>query len=353
MNDKEIVEGLEAIENSEIEAAKQFNKKMNKSINKKIYKKNIKVILILIVVAIIAYFGSSFVLNIANYNPQKEVIQLQNGEEISSYHQLMATYINTFYPGVDYLSYDSSDKQNGFSSYSMFGQFVNRFNQISVGENVVEVKMKYSTITNPEVMPIRIANQFFDVENNPDSVAPAETKEELIKELKTMPTSAQVDMTLSFQNKMMVEDFIQFKKEFKDTTFIYMTTHIRDSILFLGMSPYMTYRTDFNKQFNQTYPNLQAIEKETKEAYEQHYISNLQFLLDHKDFIRTVIAPRVTSGQLIPLMEKEIEKVKKEGLTFYAVRVYASRDDALKLLEKDNVYCATIMDASFSKYEMK
>ena len=130
-----------------------------------------------------------------------------------------------------------------------------------------------------------------------------------------------------------------------------MASYVHDSTIYLGLTTSTTSVHDFSEAFNEKYPSLQSIEDETKEEYERKYSSSLQFLLDHPKFIRTIDPAVLEYGDALTLIQEELDKVKKEGLSFKGVRVYASRDDAIALLKNDQVIFPMVMDAKFSGYD--
>ena len=222
MNKKDIFDSMLEDEQNKEKTAQQFIKQLNREINKKVYKKSGIIVTFFIVIAIILYFSTSTILNIYHYNPIKDnVIQYEDGTTVNGYHMLMTTFVNTFIPGVDYIQ-AGEDKSEGFSAYTMEGQFNNRFDPFITGEKISKVNIQYSKLKNFENKITLFANQFYDLDKLDKDYKPLEENEEIIKQFQEMPKSANIDMTFTFKNKMDIEDFLHFKNKFKDSNFIYI-----------------------------------------------------------------------------------------------------------------------------------
>lgn len=198
--------------------------------------------------------------------------------------------------------------------------------------------------------PPRLAMQFINKDMKDSVLSYGFNKEEMIQEISKMPKSSQLDMSISFEEPMKIEDFLNYKKEFSDVTFSYMASYIHDSIITLGFSDRELTDLGYYERFKGEYPNLTAFE-ETTEDYENRYTSLLKLMIDNGDFFKTVNSTYFQHGGGLQLLQEEYDRVKENGLFVSGIRVYARKDEAIQLLQNENILDTWVNDAKFSKYQ--
>lgn len=340
------------------EETKTFQKKLYKKINRTLYAKMIRILILLVVICVGSYFALSTIATMDNYNPfmgkHKEIIDTKRREEMGEtyfHHLLMETYTSMHFPGQYYYSYGKEDTKDGFSKYTMHYDFMDGFHKTVVGKAKVGAIQfsKWEPAQNDFVLT---ALQFFtkDMEETLASYSYQATK--VTQEIEKMPDSSQLDLSISFEEPMPIEEFLEYKKMYTETQFSYMVSYIHDSIITLGFSNRELTDNGYWENFKGKYPNLFSFQ-ETKEDYENRYTSMLQLMIDNGEFYKTVNSAYFQHGEGTNMLKEEYDRIKDKGLFISGVRVYTSKQDALKLLQDSNVLFTWVNDAKFSIYQNK
>ena len=174
------------------------------------------------------------------------------------------------------------------------------------------------------------------------------------KEIESLPDSAYLDISLSFENYISLEDISEIIRKYPNTVrWIALKNQSFYNVQGIagGMSTvshvYWTFTDDAEKEYPMFM--LPYDENITANSLREHYLSRLKLLLDHPDFINALSNP---FGYIITpnKLKENYEKAQKELLS-YGIRVYIDKKDILKLIEEYDVSYININDVKLSRFQ--
>ncbi len=345
-----------------------FNKDINKKINKAMRKQiNSRVIAIIVTIAIIIagiYCGVSFALGKPNildnisYNPFNEndfVVIEEEGNRLDGYHVLMGTFIGMNYPGKFYYgsSFEDNYIKNGLGSYDIKAKIQDIMDPLHVdGISNITFQIRNSSMdyeTSVNHMLSRTMHEFYD----------ERYKEQFddfwlyysLNDIKELPDSAILDVSLSFDKTKSLEDTVEFINEYKGSIFHWIATDVNNYSIANGISLYDAAIYGFTDKANKEYPGFYLNNDLTADSIKESYLSKLKLLIDHEDFIRLLDSCFKNPKSLQVSLKERYEAAKSKGVEAIGIRGIVKKADLLQMIEKNQLKFAFVNNAKLSKLQ--
>lgn len=334
----------------------EVNQKIYHQMNKKIYSKVIKGFVVICLIITTIFFGTSQLLNVVYYNPNHEEKFLKD-DNANEFEVLFSTYYQMLHPGIIYVPEmnrkDTTIKSLGFGRYESRGRIQSIFEPLILGPKVntsLEISRSKIEINGP--VETGCINEFKDPENK--GFQAITELNEMKKEIENLPDSAYLDISLSFENYISLEDVSEIIRKYPNTVrWIALKNQSFYNVQGIagGMSTVSHVYWTFTDDAEIEYPMfmLPYDENITANSLREHYLSHLKLLLDHPDFINALSNP---FGYIITpnKLKENYEKAQKELLS-YGIRVYIDKKDILKLIEEYDVSYININDVKLSRFQ--
>lgn len=332
---------------------KDIDKKIKKQMRKQIYS---RVIIILVILAVVwqgVHHGTSFLLDYINYKPLSEntiVISTEQSDP-EGFHVLMGTYVNMYFPGKLYVG--NNYKEEGFGRYEVTAKIQDIMNPLYMdGTSNVTLDIHRSHLivdTNEDHVLTRILNEYYD-ENASEEYKTYfnDDWKSLINDVKELPDSTILDVSLSFQHTYTLEETIAFINQYEDSDFVWIATNVVNQIA-EGMSLYDAELYELKNEAQ--YPNFYlGLEGYTAEDLKQNYLSKLRMLKDHPEFLELL---QTWAGADISIenLEERYDNIEKNGLLAIGLRGYVKKQDFLKMFENNQLRYACIHDVKLSSLQ--
>lgn len=358
MNEKELDQLLEIDEKTDL----TFNKSLRKKINKKIYIRSIITVIVACLIVISGYYGISYIMSWENYNPYHEtgIVGSDDAAIEEDFELLMQTYIEMIFSGKRYISTNSAEKPSitslGFGNYKLVAKIESRFAPTKFdGQSNTIFTISHSQLTNVETTQVDtlslVVDEFKDPKNK--HFQAVTTLKDIKDELNNLPDSTVLDVSISFKDYKSLDDIIEFKKRYPNTTMNWLALKDQETSRVQGISGGMSLFDNvyysLTDEASKKYPHFYLEDQLTAEKLKQNYLSRLQLLIDHPDFINMLSS---YSGSEISqdMLQEKYNKAKKE-MKGYGLRLYTNKQDLLAMLEGDNISYVYINDLKLSQYQ--
>lgn len=343
---------------------KDINKKIKKAMRKQINYRVLSIIATLVVIIAGLYYGTSFVFVKASYNPFHEndfLVLSDEGDSLDGFHVLMGTYIRMFYPGKLYYgdSMEHSYEKKGFGSYVVRAKLQNFMDPVeidgstNIAFNIRDISLDVEVSDSKALS--RIADEFYN-ENNKWLFDDFWLYYSL-EDIKELPESTVLDISLSFDETKSLEDTVKFINEYGDSRFFWIAMGINTELtvnhlaVSNGIPLYDISEYEFTDEANKEYPGFYLNYDFTANNIEESYLSRLKLLIDHEDFVWLVDSLYPNSTPLLEALKNRYEVVKAEGIQAVGLRGRVKKADFLKMIERNQLKFATINDAKFSSLQ--
>lgn len=352
MNEKELDELLHI--NNEFDL--QVEKRIKKEMRKQIYS---RVIIILLIVAIgwqIVYHGTSFFMNITQYNPLQEnkLVLTEGNRDSKDIDVLMQTFVEMYFPGDVY--YSGNCLAQGFGKYELTARIQNTMKPFNNSEqtNVTFYihRSHLSIDMNDDSLFDSITHEYYDENANEEyKESFGEISQSTIKDIQELPDSTILDVALSFPHTISVKDTLDFMNQYKQSKFIWLANHVEDDIA-LGMSLCNGEEYILNKGTKNEYQNFYLPNQEdyTIEVLTENYLSKLKLLIENKEFMQ-LINTRFTFKTRIEDIKQQYQNIKNNGLQCIGLRAYVKKKDLLNMIENQKVKYIYIHDIKLSSLQ--
>lgn len=347
MNEKELNELL-----AEDTIDKDLQKKIKRKMNQNIYSKALITLIVCCLGFGALYYGSSLFLNITNYNPHDEEKDFETfGANTNGFSYLYSTYLQLRQSGQrTYGVWETKDL--GFGKYQIEFQIEDSFkhsqntywefrpNYIITIDNGKFDMSSYSTDS-----PMGIESTLF--KNPKDNIQPASqfSFKQIYDLVNELPSSSYIDASISFKNLKSMEDIANLINAYPNAVFDWIALDNQDIYFkepdnggkiqpsgYIGMSlndSSFTFSDDLEQ-----YPCLSLYRREiTAITLKHHYLSSLKLLLDHPDFLDVLNRSLVGQEDITKALQRNYENAQNE-LNAYGVRVFAKKDDLIKMMDQ-------------------
>lgn len=324
-------------------------------------KKSFKIIgVVLVVFALLlgGYHGISSIITHNNYNPGNEEKFIDNEDLNWEFGTLLSIYIDMSYSGVSLVNehYDGecdyTDK--GFGNYEFYSKLQNSYedlkltNPYNVIFNINQSKLTYEELDEENWFET-ILNEFVDIENSSSQLDNIVKKDNnLYKEINDLPDSALVDISISFNKKKSASDIISYINDYDNSTLTYLVLGFEEDH-FYGMSLNSILPVTLTKEAIEKYPNLYIESEDTlsEALLQQNYLSRLQLLMDHQDFIDLIKESSLNKN--IDTLEERYNNVENE-FSVYGIRGLFAKKDLISLISENESLYIQIHDVVLSSF---
>ncbi|MEG0367784.1 MAG: anti sigma factor C-terminal domain-containing protein, partial [Coprobacillus sp.] len=333
----------------------QVNKKIKKGMIKNI---NIRILKILVCLALLItslWFGVSFLQKQINYNPKNEkTLTINDNENIedeyNDFKLLMQNYVGLNFPGIDYFSVKEED--NGRGAYTIYAKL------FEVGERLIVDGVYNSTWKiNQSKLDVECDNNYIlsrtvNEYKALDSSQNYELTQSTIQDIKDLPDSASLNVSISFNQTKDATQVLEFINKYDTSLFSWLALkNVSPDSIAEGMSLWKSEKYGLTDEVNQKYPNLYLPYNGelTGDILLQNYLSTLKLLIDHEDFLKTMNIDYLncTSQSL----QKRYDKTKISGIQSVGIKGLVKKKDLLKMIEKDGINCINISDVKLSSLQ--
>lgn len=336
-----------------VEESAEFEEELQKRISRVIYLKALKVVLVFSLIIVSCFFGISFMKTTIHYDPFKEEKFLNETPEggADEFHCLMQTYIEMEYPGRTYLPGDIEKK--GFGKYDIKAQIANTMKAFGIGDDYNTIfQLSNSKMTVEQWPGSYLTRRTHEFKNSKEMREDEEYYDFLnydIDEVKNLPNSAVLEVSISLKEALSIQEYVYMVKKYDylNPDWIAFGNDFMPGISF-GMKTYSVSQYDLNESSKKKYPNIYGEEELSAESLKQQYMSQLQLLLDHKDFVDTL---DLGVGSTYHQYQQRYEQAEKHELDVIGIKVSLKKQNLLDFIEKENVEYLQISDVRLSVYQ--
>lgn len=335
-----------------IEGTGDFEKELQKRISRVIYIKALKVVIVFSLVVVSSFFAFSYIKTATYYNPYNEEKFLKNNdaEEASEFHCLMQTYIEMEYPGLSYVWGEVS--KEGFGKYKVEAQIENIQNRYIYGDKpntifkIQNSKLELESFSGPHLA--REIYEFRDYRNKEFFEGGYDLAKEGLQDIRGLPESAIIQTSISFNKGKSFQEYIDMLNKYE---------YLNPDWIAFGEEEGGTYGVSFGMCWNATslyslderYPNFYGMDNKLSTAsMKQQYMSQLQLLLDHSDFLNAV---SFSNPSIYNTLERRYEKAANDDLEVIGLHLVLKKNDFLEFIEKENIDYFGIQDIKLSTYQ--
>jgi len=352
MNEKELDQLLQVDDDMDI----SLEKNIKKRINKKIYFKSLQIFIVICLLVVCGYFGSSCLLNITHYDPNQEERFLEEGQE---FDVLFQTYMSLIYPGKTYIAEHYNEKKykaSGFGNYEISAKICNSFDPLYMdGLTNTTFYISRSRLKNIETKEDHLFSLVVDEYKDPQDnhFNEISSLSSIYKELKDLPDSTVLDASISFKDYQSLKEIIDFMNEYPQTSAMWVALKDQNASkvegISCGVSLYDSAIYSFTKEAQEKYPSYYLDQKVTAQSIQQHYLSRLQLLIDHPDFMK-LMGTYFENELTIEQLQDNYQKAKKETKG-YGLRIHTNKKDLIDMIEKGQLSYVYINDLKLSQYQ--
>lgn len=303
------------------------------------------------------YHGTSQVVKKMYYNPLNEEDIIDRSEFATkrqdvTFEILMNTFISMEFPGYMYNQYDIDNnvQDEGYSQYVLQGNIHNTFDFLCIdGISNTTFTIQHSSMSvKSDFRPTRISGEFVGLKTSSQvKVDDPLITEETIQDIKELPQSAYLDVSLSFGEDYSADKVIQLIKKYPDVYFRWLALDTGNIYGCAdGISLTSTILWDLKPEFKEKYPTFYLPSDFSGNDLKQNYLSNMKFLLDHQEFMDVVNTWH--SNTTVDSLQKRYDNVKKNGIHAIGVKCSIKRNDLLKMIEQDGYQYFVIHDVKLS-----
>ena len=341
----------------------EVNQKIYRQMNKKIYSKVIKGFVVICLIVTTIFFGTSQLLNVVYYNPNHEEKFLKD-DNANEFEVLFSTYYQMLHPGIIYVPEmnrkDTTIKSLGFGRYEVFGSFCKSFDSYIISPDTTALNLSKDfrleiSKSRAYIHGYNIAYQTEEfIEPKNDSLTGVYDFDAMKKEIQSLPKSAYLDISLSFENYVNLDVISEIIQKYPNTVrwVALKDQEIIDIFSIAGGLSLEGFRCwTLNAEANKKYPwfDLPMDQKDIDgDILKLSYLSRLKLLIDHPDFVK--VMPEYNSDASLQRLKENYEKAQKELLS-YGIRVYIDKKDILKLIEEYDVSYININDVKLSRFQ--
>ncbi len=324
-------------------------KKLHKQLNRQVLKRTIIMLLSCIVLIASCLFGVSKIMDAYYYNPTKKGSITKTS--ITDFDYLMYIATSLAYPDIEYIAINQG-QSHGFGHYTHYAQIQKIYKPlvISGSHNIVfDIKRNYLSIQQQDSSSgyTIYQNRFSDFKHLHDGYQQDQVNEEMIQEIKSLPDSTRIEISISFPYKTL-DEVVSFIDEYKNSNFhwIAIVNPEDEYAIPTGISLSSFTRHELSKEINETYPSLTLDEENlTSDILMESYLSKLQLLSDHKEFLNT-------TQSFFPWdFDQVLQYAKTKNIEAMGVYGQLTKKDMLSLMEKHPDYLLNIEDVIFSIYD--
>ena len=179
-----------------------------------------------------------------------------------------------------------------------------------------------------------------------------EMLQELIDEIKLLPASSRVEVYITFEHDLTLDEFAQFKNKWSDDLwFLYAAVLSREGYIpnTLGFSPdgggIMLETLPSEYPYMQLFNHYDELQTDPAYVWEQHFRSLLNHLIDRPQFLEAL----ANINGISPHYYKEVlEYIDQNGMLVYGALISGTGEDVLSFLENEDLADFYVSDVRLS-----
>lgn len=338
---------------SELEKSKDETTKLKKSVNKRLNRVVLTSVALMLSLLLIVFFIISPLVDSLYYNPSK----LTYGKSNTDIEFDMTAITELNMPG--YAVGGVYVEKNGFGTYEIEYNYLNLFydefykvnSKIKRGEIYATHEESYDTnFIFFDIKRPRLENKYID-----------ERKERVLNHLKKLNPVSYVSVGITFENDLTMEELHNLHSKYP-VEFVWagMRTaapgeEVMDIIGIQISHNYSVYLDDgieekykafsIMKWLVNPYGSNEEVMPLEAQAYEMHYKSLLQYVIDRKEAV-DVIERRPWKNDFY---KAALDYAEKNGVKTYGVLAYAEAEDLIELIENEQIKLVEFNEAVVSK----
>lgn len=235
MNEHEFEElmKLEKKQNNDL-----INKKMKLKMKKNMFSSVVIILICLGLMITVIFYGTSFIVKQFYYNPfhEEEIVDVESENDsrrCDNFNALMATFVEMYFPGFMYSHQGSVEDvklyDHGFAKYDIKTKIHNTFYDLiwdGTNNTTFTIKRSRMSLDTDVKWFYRYAGEFKGVRDvyDPDAIS-----QKTLQEIKDLPKSALLDVSLSFNDVYSAKETVDFINRYPEVQFVWLGLKGEDS----------------------------------------------------------------------------------------------------------------------------
>ena len=332
--------------------------KLKKSVNKRLRKVVLSSVLLVVALYITIFYGISPLVDSLYYNPMKTSVG-QSDHDIS-FDVYAITELNKpgLSPSTVYVD------QEGFGKYNVMYSYRDVFTDENYDVNQV---LQRGEIENSYSDPISQSSMFMGIMYPSNDNDAAVSKEKVMNHLMQLNPITYVSMSILFEKDLSMEELYRLEESYPEIEFEWAgirTESSDQSKELIGISLLSSKVSSpllGDEKISEKYPaffmmdwlvhpmNRKEDTSLIAQAYEEHYRSLLQYVIERKDAIGVM----EYREEKTDFYEAALDYADNQGIETYGVLVYGEAEDLLLLVEDESVRSLEFHQASVSRKNIK
>lgn len=282
-------------------------------------------------------------------SPLMNIIYYKPDDEFNLLYSIQSELHN---PYEHIIVYGKQPKSLGFGAYEFPVQKTNPFTLKSTMQTVT---FKRNEVRTTDIFPTMFLHHYGDKlvgsGMEQDYRQSEDERDELIKELRKLPSTTEVSTVITFKSELSAKDFLNLISTQRESlTYTWAgVRHVeedRQEFIKVGFYPeasrilYDEPPFDINK-----YPSLTAQRNETPAQLEERFKNMLQYMDDHHEFQNTF---SLTDDPLY--YKNALIYIEEHGIRIYAVHVNGNIENMIELIQDENTNSVVLLDVLLTKY---
>ncbi|MCD7892646.1 MAG: anti sigma factor C-terminal domain-containing protein [Erysipelotrichaceae bacterium] len=302
-----------------------------------------KKILIVAIVIVVAVIGTIFYTTNTGYNPNNEEKIFDNDKNLE-YGYLLTTILEMQYPGLDIVTDDECTFM-GFGNFEINAYVDYYYKQGDTSSSTVKFIVNESDAFTTTFVELDetyeniftgTANEFM-LPGELSNINYIEKDNDLYNKVKT---TDYLDALLSFKEEKTLDEIVEMMVKYDQLDFIWLALdHVDNYDWPIGLSLIDSKyaNIDLADNIETNYPNLILSNGViTADTIKQSYLSNLQLLKDHSDFMN-MISASFFGAYIVDETLEELYNHASENVTCYGVRVIGSGEDIIEMVDNEQI----------------
>ncbi|MCD7948907.1 MAG: anti sigma factor C-terminal domain-containing protein [Erysipelotrichaceae bacterium] len=303
--------------------------------------KEYEIIIVIIVVLVIA--GAHIYTTTTNYNPNNEE-KIFDSDENLEYGYLLTTILEMQYPGLS-IVIDDECTAKGFGRYEANAYVDFYYKQGDTATPTVKFTINESDVFSTDFIELDETYEDIFTGTTNEFMLPGELyninyiekDKDLYNEVKNIEY---LDASLSFGKEKTLDEIVEMMVKYDQLDFIWLALdHVDNYDWPIGLSLIDGKYADIEltDTVDSHYPNL-ILSKNviTADTIKQSYISNLQLLKDHSDFMDMILSSAF-GAYIVDETLNDLSNRTLKDVTCYGIRVIGSGEDIIEMVDNEQI----------------
>lgn len=282
----------------------------------------------------------------------------ETGEEL--FNTLMSTALELRFPNITFFDGNLTKTDTYEYEWKVQTTPIIKYYHYVVGAYNTTISINRSEITDIQQSEhpyiTFYMNMFFSPNQNIENGFYSTFDDNLIDEIKALPDSCVLSAYINFNDYYSTSQIVNMIDSYPKSLFTWLATDsdgrysqaaydVHDGVLI-----YKNSFADIERELSKTYKDFYFSSNDiNKEKIENSYFSQIQFLLDHEEFLRLSSEVLFTKEQLLHKLNQANQMIQENGeLQFIGMYGVFRKDDLLDLIEKYNFTYGSVQDVKLS-----